>query len=90
MEKRCFNVLFLCPGNDAVSIMAESILRAAGGEYFKAFSAGPRPAHQINRFSTLVLERDGYDTSGLEPKHWDKFASETGPQLDIDSASTML
>jgi arsenate reductase len=78
---KAFNVLFLCTGNSARSIMAESILRKDGAGRFNAYSAGSMPKGAVNPFALEVLESYGYPTDGLASKSWDAFAG--GPRLDF-------
>jgi arsenate reductase (thioredoxin) len=82
MEKK-YNVLFLCTGNSARSIMAESILRKEGGARFNAFSAGSHPKGVINPLALKVLNSYGLPTDGMRSKPWDEFATETAPKLDF-------
>ena len=78
-----FNVLFLCTGNSARSIMAESILRQVGAGRFRAFSAGSHPAGRVNPFALELLERNRMPTDGLRSKNWDEFAQPGAPKLDF-------
>ena len=83
MSDRRFNVLFLCTGNSARSILAESILRKDGAGRFNAFSAGSNPKGAVNPFAIKVLTAYGYPTEGFRSKSWDEFASPGAPQLDF-------
>jgi protein-tyrosine-phosphatase len=80
---RPFNVLFLCTGNSARSIMAESILRQAGAGRFRAFSAGSHPAGRVNPFAIELLQRNRMPIDHLRSKNWDEFARPGAPQLDF-------
>jgi len=78
-----FNVLFLCTGNSARSIMAESILRKDGAAGFRAFSAGSTPKGEIHPFAIKVLESFGYPTDGMSSKSWNVFAGPDAPKMDF-------
>jgi len=78
-----FNVLFLCTGNSARSIMAESILRKDGAGRFHSFSAGSMPKGAVNPFAVKVLQGYGYPTDGLSSKSWTQFASPQAPKMDF-------
>ncbi len=80
---RPYNVLFLCTGNSARSIMAESILRQVAAGRFGAFSAGSRPAGRVNPFALELLERNLMPTDGLRSKSWDEFAQPGARKLDF-------
>lgn len=80
---RVFNVLFLCTGNSARSILAESILRKEGAGRFKAFSAGSQPKGDVNPFALKVLGSFGYPRDGMSSKSWDVFAGPEAPQMDF-------
>ncbi len=80
---RTFNVLFLCTGTSARSIMAESILRQVGAGRFHTFSAGSHPAGRVNPFAIELLERNRMPTDGLRSKNWDEFAVQGAPKLDF-------
>src|ERR1700690_4631165 len=78
-----FNVLFLCTGNSARSILAESILRKDGAGRFNAFSAGSHPKGKINPFALKVLEAYGYPMDGYRSKGWEEFAAPGAPVMDF-------
>ncbi|WP_298428412.1 arsenate reductase ArsC [Rhodoblastus sp.] len=83
MPDRVFNVLFLCTGNTARSILAEKILAKVGGGKFRAFSAGSHPKGVVNPFALKVLEDAGYPTDGARSKSWDEFAGPEAPDMDF-------
>jgi arsenate reductase len=83
MSDHNYNVLFLCTGNSARSIFAESILRKDGAGRFNAFSAGSHPKGGINPFALKVLDAFGYPTEGFGSKGWDEFARPDAPELDF-------
>jgi len=78
-----YNVLFLCTGNSARSIMAESILRKKGMPNFRAFSAGSHPSGKVNPKALRQLEASGFPTEGLRSKSWDEFSQPGAPRLDF-------
>jgi arsenate reductase (thioredoxin) len=78
-----YNVLFLCTGNSARSIMAEAILNKAGAGKFRAYSAGSHPKGQMHPETIRLLQSLGYDTSGFRSKSWSEFADPGAPLLDF-------
>lgn len=80
---RCFNVLFLCTGNSARSIMGEAMLNAMGAPRLRAFSAGSQPTGQVNPFAIELLRSNRLPTEGLRSKGWDEFARPGAPELDF-------
>ena len=83
MERQVLNVLFLCTGNSARSIIAEVLLNAIGAGKFKAFSAGSYPRGQVNPFALELLQKNRLPTEGLRSKSWDEFAAPGAPKLDF-------
>lgn len=77
------NVLFLCTGNSARSILAEAILDRNGAGRFRAFSAGSRPRGEVHPAALALLEQCGFSTTGLRSKSWEEFAGAGAPPLDL-------
>ena len=82
LEKKMQNILFLCTGNSARSILAEAILERVGEGRFKAFSAGSQPKTEPNPWALQLLESHGYDTSLFRSKSWDEFGQDGAPHMD--------
>jgi protein-tyrosine-phosphatase len=80
---RPFNVLFLCTGNSARSIMAEAILNRVGKGKFQAHSAGSQPKGQVHAETVRLLQSLDYETSGFRSKSWREFAQPSAPPLDF-------
>ena len=83
MEQRIYNVLFLCTGNSARSIIAECLLNRLGAGRFRAFSAGSDPKSDVNPYALNLLQRQGFDTTQLRSKGWEEFSSPDAPPLDL-------
>jgi arsenate reductase len=83
MSERIYNVLFLCTGNSARSIIAESILRKDGSRHFRAFSAGSQPKGTVNPYAIKILKSLDFPIDNLRSKSWEEFAHPDAPAMDF-------
>ena len=83
MSEKTYNVLFLCTGNSARSIIAECVLNRLGRGRFRAFSAGSFPKGEVHPYAVELLRRQAFDTDALRSKSWNEFAAPGAPQLDF-------
>jgi arsenate reductase (thioredoxin) len=83
MPERPYNVLFLCTGNSARSIMAEAILNRLGAGKFRAYSAGSQPKGGVNPNTIQILQKLGYDATQARSKSWNEFVRPSAPQFDF-------
>ncbi len=83
MTNPVFNVLFLCTGNSARSILAEAILNRVGAGKFKAYSAGSQPKGEVHPFALQLLKNLNYDTSFARSKSWEEFAVPGAPEMNF-------
>jgi arsenate reductase len=83
MTQHNYNVLFICTGNSARSILAEAIMNQLGGGNFKAYSAGSQPRGEVHPLTIETLSERKFDVSTLRSKSWDEFAQADAPQMDF-------
>ena len=83
MSQKTYNVLFLCTGNSARSIIAECVLNKLGHGRFRAFSAGSFPKGEVHPSALELLRRQAFDTGTLRSKSWNEFAAQGAPALDF-------
>lgn len=83
MTEKTRNVLFLCTGNSARSIMAEALVTTMGSGRFKGSSAGSKPGGTVNPFAIEQVQKIGYPVGNLRSKSWDEFAGQDAPQMDF-------
>ncbi|MDH2236570.1 arsenate reductase ArsC [Pigmentiphaga sp. GD03639] len=83
MENKAYNVLFICTGNSARSILAEGLLNGLGKGRFRAYSAGSHPKGEVHPQALVTLERLALPTTGYRSKNWDEFARADAPPLDF-------
>lgn len=83
MQDKVYNVLFLCTGNSARSIMAEALVTTMGKGRFKGYSAGSQPNGVVNPFAIEQVAATGYPVEGLRSKSWDEFGAPDAPQMDF-------
>ncbi|WP_203227699.1 arsenate reductase/protein-tyrosine-phosphatase family protein [Paenimyroides viscosum] len=90
MTERIYNVLILCTGNSARSIMAEALINTMGQGRFRAYSAGSHPTGKVNPFAVEKVESVNYPTENLRSKSWDEYATPDAPKMDFITSSRGL
>lgn len=83
MTDKIYNVLFICTGNSARSILAEGLMNHYGASRFKAYSAGSHPTGEVNPFALQALQKIGIEADGFRSKNWDEFSADGAPDLDF-------
>ncbi|WP_322053037.1 arsenate reductase ArsC [Paraburkholderia bannensis] len=83
MTDKIYNVLFICTGNSARSILAEGLMNHYGVSRFKAYSAGSHPTGEVNPFALQALQKIGIEADGFRSKNWDEFSADGAPDLDF-------
>lgn len=83
MSEKIYNVLFLCTGNSARSVLAERLINDLGGGKWMAYSAGSKPTGTVNPLSIEILKEKGHSVEGLRSKSWDEFAQPGAPEMDM-------
>ena len=83
VDNKLYNVLFLCTGNSARSVLAEALLNHLGKTRFKAYSAGSQPKGQVHPAAIKVLQEKGISTDHFRSKSWDEFAVDSAPNMDV-------
>ena len=83
MNQRTYNVLVLCTGNSARSVMGEALLNVLGKGRFRAYSAGSRPSGKVQPMAAELAAKIGYDTANLRSKSWDEFSGPDAPEMDM-------
>lgn len=83
MNTKPINILVLCTGNSARSVLAECLINDLGGGKWKAYSAGSHPTGEVNPLTLEVLMEKGHSTQGLRSKSWDEFAAPGAPDMDL-------